>query len=148
MITIENLVKKFLEEEKLTLRNALAYAGLGLSKTGGKINGIVTDIAFNGHAYNEERKDQVADLLGEMYFDWLILAGSCGYTPDEIYQRYVHIYLNKEKQAEAEELLEDLEKTEAQASALAMVKHIKTRDVRVFDKLQHVKTNEGQHTQV
>ena len=94
-MNIEQLVKKFLAEEQFTLRNALAYAGLGLFKTGGAISKVVTDIAFNAHSYNDERKKQVAEDLGEMMFYWHVLASTVDMAPDVIMQEFVNLYLVK-----------------------------------------------------
>ena len=121
-MNIESLVKKFLQEEKFTLRNALAYAGLGLSKTGGHIGSVVTDIVFNGHQYNEERKKRVAEDLGEMMFYWHVLASSVDISPDEIIQQFISLYLIKNQQMSQE----------MQASIVDLLKHVKT-DVKGHD---------------
>jgi len=136
-----DLAKKFLAEEKLTLRNALAYAALGLSEASGAISGIVTDIAFNGHAYNDERKGQMADLLGKVYFCSHILIGSTGYTPEEIDQRYVKFWLNKEKKME-----EILEEIETRASARELGKHIKP-EIKP-EKLKYAHTDDRQNNKI
>jgi len=119
---IENLVKKFLADEKFTLRNTMVYGGLGLSKTSGGLNDVVTDIAFNGHPYTEERKRQVAEQLGEMMFYWHVLALTCEISPDEIVQQYVNMYLVKNNQLSVE----------LNASILELMKHVKT-NVKVSD---------------
>ena len=97
-MTIENLVKRFLEDEKLTLRNSLAYAGLGLSKSSGEINEVVTDIAFNGHAFTDERKDQVSDALGDLMFYVHILAQQCDISLEDIVRRFINYFLIKNNQ--------------------------------------------------
>jgi hypothetical protein len=139
-VNIENLtgiVDKFLKEENFTLRNALAYAGLGVSQKSGEINKVVTDIAFNGHPYSDERKERIADALGEMMFYWCILAEYTGYNPDEILQQFVNYYLVKNKQVSQE----------MQASLLELMKHIKT-DVTTRDKLQYIQTHQRQKNQI
>ena len=92
MEELESIVKKFLGEEEFTMRNALAYAGVGLSKTTGAVNEIIGGIGFSDHPYNDDRKSYMAEYLGEMLFYWQVLASTTDFTPDEIIQRYVHSY--------------------------------------------------------
>lgn len=137
MNNTRDLAKKFLAEEKLTLRHALAYAALGLSEASGAISGIVTDISFNGHAYNDERKGQMADLVGKMNFCAHIIIGSTGFSPEEIDQRYVKYWLNKEKKME-----EIFEEIETRPSVLELKKHIKP------EKLKYAHTDDRQNNKI
>lgn len=118
MIDLYNLVKNFLEDEKLTLRNALAYAGQGLSEAAGAINRVVSDVNFKKHAYNEDRKETVVENLGLAFFCAQILAYSCGVDFDEITRQFINEFLIKNN-LEMEQ--------ESRASMVALMKHIKTK---------------------
>jgi len=118
MIDLFNLVKNFLEEEKLPLRSALSYAALGLSEAVGAISKVVVDINFNKHAYNEERKETVVENLGLLFFCAQILAYTCGVSFDEITRQFINEYLIKNKL--------ELE-VESRASMIELMKHIKTK---------------------
>lgn len=122
MKQIEQLVKKFLKEEEFTLRNALAYAGLGLGKTQGALDDIVLDIAFNGNPYNDERKKRVAEHLGEMMFYWQVLASTCDISPEDIEQQFVSEFLTKNKK-----VISEMTTEEVRASILELMEHVKPK---------------------
>ena len=118
MIDLDTLVKKFLEEEKLTLKNALAYAGQGLSEATGAINRVVNDVNFKKHAYNEDRKETIIEFLGLTFFCSQLLAYSCGVDFEDIKRRFINEYIIKNNL--------ELEQ-ESRASMVALMKHIKTK---------------------
>jgi len=90
---MENLAKRFLTEEGLSLQNALVYGGLGLSKTSGQISEIVAGVGFADHQYSHERQKLVAEILGEMLFCWQVLASTLDIiSPEEIEAEYINIY--------------------------------------------------------
>jgi len=92
MEELKGIVDKFMNEEDFTLRNAFAYAGIGLSKTVGSINGIIGGIGFSGNAYDDERKRFMAEHLGEMLFYWHVLASTTGVAFEDIIAQYIHSY--------------------------------------------------------
>ena len=118
MIDLFNLVKNFLEDEKLSLRSALAYASQGLAEATGAISKVVTDVNFNKHAYSEERKETVVESLGLLFFCSQILAYTCGVGFDEVTRQFINEWLVK-KGLEVEQ--------EARASMMELMKHIKTK---------------------
>ena len=93
MKQLENLVRKFLAEEDFSLRNTLAYAGLGLSKTTGQASEIINGVGFAEQPYTRERQLKMAELLGEMLFYWNVLATTIdGIDIEEIVAEYVSSY--------------------------------------------------------
>lgn len=89
MKEMENLVKQFLYEEDFTLRNALAYAGLGLSKTTGMAGEIVNGVGFANQQYSEERQARMGEILGEMLFYWHVLVSTINTSPRDIVNQYL-----------------------------------------------------------
>jgi len=120
-----NLVKKFLVAEELTPQSALAYACIGIAKSSGDINEIGADVVFNGHPYNEERKDHMADFIGEALFYLQILANSCGMLFDEIIKRFIRSYLIRNNQLDPDKV-KDKEK-EVAVSVLGLKEYVKTK---------------------
>jgi len=118
---LEKIAKQFLEDGKFTLRNALAYAGLGLSKATGDINAITSGVAFNGYPYTSERKGVIEESVGELMFYMQILLDSCGSSFSTALQKYINLFLIKNKQLTKE----------MSASILELMKHVK--DVNVHD---------------
>lgn len=149
-MTIEDLVEKFLKDEKLPLKNTLAYGGLGLSKSSGAINEIVTDIVFSGHVYSSERKQIVAEQLGEMMFYWHVIASTVDISIEEILDQYVSLYLVKNNQISSElnvsivELMKHV-KVDAKMQEIDADKKKRTRDMlNESQRLQNEKANERQ----
>ena len=120
MKNIENLVQGFLAEEEFSLRNSLAYAGLGLSKTTGLINEVVSGVGFSEQPYTKERQTKIAEVLGEMLFYWHVMASTVeGIKPEQIIDQYV-------------------------ASYEAMRSHLQQQKITIFDMMEmkrHVKSS-------
>jgi len=114
MEDLEDLVKKFLSDEEFTIRNALSYASVGLSKTTGAASEIIGGVGFSGHSYNDERKAFMAEHLGEMLFYWHVLASTVDLAPDEIVQQYIHSYKLKNNL-----------KVDEQVNIAELMKHVK-----------------------
>lgn len=89
---IENLVNDFLNEEEFSLRNALAYAGMGISKTTGQANEIISGVGFAEQQYSSERRQRMSEILGEMLFHWHVLASTVDIPVDEIVAHYITTY--------------------------------------------------------
>jgi len=88
-----DLVNDFLTEEEFSLRNSLAYAGLGLSKVTGQVTEIVSGVGFAGQQYSAERQKRMADILGEMLFHWHVLATTVdGVGVEQIIEQYIAHY--------------------------------------------------------
>jgi len=113
-MTLEALVKKFLIEERLSIKNILIYGGLGLSTSSGHVNDVVTDVALSGHLYTPERQDQVAESIGEMMFYLHVIATTTGKSMDMITREYVNMYLKKKNKEMGEHV-----------SLLELMKHVK-----------------------
>lgn len=92
MEQLEDLVQRFLKEEGFSLRNALAYAGLGVSKTAGSANEIIAGVGFVGHQYSPDRQTRMSEILGEMLFYWHVLASTLEIPFPEIIEEYMHSY--------------------------------------------------------
>ena len=139
---IEELVYKFLSEEEFTIRNALAYAGVGLSKTTGACNDIIAGVGFSNHPYNDERKKAVAEHLGEMLFYWHVLASTTDVSPSEIVAQYMHSYRTKN----------NIEHEETKVSITELMRHVKqqvqmpSREREKEDEIQKKKWRERTHT--
>ena len=86
---MSKMVADFLVEEEFDIKNSLAYAGLGLSKTTGQINEIITGIGFGGAPYSADRMRKMAEVLGEVMFHWHVLASTLEIPFDEIIAQYV-----------------------------------------------------------
>ena len=97
MIEMENLVRDFLNSEELSLKNTLAYGGIGLSKTSGQICDIVSGVGFAGQQYSTERQTRVAEILGEMLFHVHVIASTIDMPISEISQQYINSYLAIQK---------------------------------------------------
>jgi len=90
---MENLAKRFLTEEGFGLQTALAYAGMGLSKTTGQANEIIAGVGFADHQYMPESQKRMAEILGEMLFCWQVLASTLDIiSPEEIEGEYINAY--------------------------------------------------------
>jgi len=92
MKDLEELARKFLSEEEYSVRDALNYAGLGLSKASGACNQVISDVSFAGHSYNSERKKSMAEHLGEILFHWHVLVLTTDISAEDIMAQYVHSY--------------------------------------------------------
>ncbi|MCL2755460.1 MAG: hypothetical protein FWE45_00190 [Firmicutes bacterium] len=89
MENIEKLVNEFLGDEGFNLRNALAYGGMGLSKTTGQANEIISGVGFAEQQYSRDRQIRMGEILGEMLFYWHVLASTIEMPIDEIIAQYV-----------------------------------------------------------
>lgn len=121
MKDLQNLVFQYMEEEELTLKQALLQASLGVTAKSGDIAEIVKGVVFAEHPYSDERKSQIAEHLGELLFYWLMLASTSDLSPTEIMSQYVASYIARRKK---------LEKGEINVSMLEMLQHIKTDRIR------------------
>ena len=92
MIEMENLVREFLANEELSLKNAMAYGGFGLSKTSGQVNEIVSGIGFADQQYSPERQGRMGEILGEMMFYWFVMATTLEVPFEEIIHEYIASY--------------------------------------------------------
>jgi hypothetical protein len=93
--SIKDIAEKFLREEKLTLSDALTFGSLGLSKSVGDIAEIAYGVKFSEHPYNDERKGDMAEILGYVLFYWHILAMTSGFAGQEIVKGWVSSWLIK-----------------------------------------------------
>jgi hypothetical protein len=93
--SIKDIAEKFLREEKLTLADALTFGGLGLSNCIGDIAEIAYGVRFSEHPYNDERKGDMAEILGYVLFYWHILALTSGFAGQEIVKGWVSSWLVK-----------------------------------------------------
>ena len=118
---MKGLVDKFVKDEKLSTKNALVYSGLGLSKTSGHINSVVSDVAFNGFMYDVERQKRIAEDLGEMLFHWYLAATTVEIPADEIIQQFINQFYLKN----------NITPEKLQPSILELMKHVKT-DVKGY----------------
>jgi len=90
---MEKLVREFLTEEDFTLKNALAFAGLGLSRTIGQANEIISGVGFAGQQYSHERQETMSELLGAMLFYWHVIASTLETkSPSDIESEYISAY--------------------------------------------------------
>ena len=118
MKDLQNLVHKFMENEEVTLKQALLQASLGLSATAGDIAEITRGVIFNGYPYTEDRKKKNAEILGRMLFYWIMIASTTDVSPEEIQQQFITEY-NLKKNIHNEEL---------RASIVELLKHVKTEE--------------------
>ncbi|MDR0384130.1 MAG: hypothetical protein LBH47_02285 [Christensenellaceae bacterium] len=114
-VRIRNIVENFLLEEKMPLNNALAFGSLGLSKAVGDIARITYGVGFSGHPYNDERKSEMAEFLGDLLFYWHVLAISSGIPWTNIMNQWVSEWLKK-----------NMKEEEIHASLTQMMKYLKT----------------------
>ena len=104
---MENMVKlaqEFVAEEGLTMKNALNYSGLGMSKTAGQIAEIVSGVGFADHPYSPDRQRLMAEILGEVMFYWHVLASTLEIAPEEIIAEYIATYENTRVTAAKEKI--------------------------------------------
>lgn len=128
---LEDLVGRFLKEEGFSLRNALAYAGLGLSKNTGHINEIIAGIGFGEHQYSPDLQIRMTEHLGEMLFYWHVLASTTSLNFHEIIEEYMHSYeAIREKLAKEKVTIQDM---------MDMRKHVKASVLNDIQKLKEEK---------
>lgn len=121
MKSLQTLVFQYMEEEELTLKQALLQASLGVTAKSGDIAEIVKGVVFSEHPYSDERKSQIAEHLGELLFYWLMLASTSDLSPDEIMSQYINSYIARKKK---------LEKGEVNVSMLEMLQHVKAERLK------------------
>jgi len=92
MHELEALAKDFLTDEGMSLRNALAFGGMGLAKTTGHASEIISGVGFSEQQYGPERQSRMAEILGEMLFHWHILASTLEIPYEEIIGQYLSAY--------------------------------------------------------
>lgn len=126
---MEELAKKFAEEEKMPLKSLLAYGGFGISDAGGKINAITKGVVFAGHPYNDERKIDMEEALGELLFAWHVLATTTDVRPKDIAQKFVNLYLVKGNKISEE----------VHVSLVEMMKHLKIQEEELEKKKKEAK---------
>ncbi|MCL2846197.1 MAG: hypothetical protein FWE38_00735 [Firmicutes bacterium] len=125
MEQMENLVREFLTEEGMTLRNALAYAGIGMSKSTGQAAEIVGAVGFSESPYSPERQRRMAEILGEMLFYWHVMASTLDVPFEEIIAEYISSYEATKVKVPREKItLQDM---------MEMRKHVKAN---VFDEME------------
>jgi uncharacterized protein YfbU (UPF0304 family) len=115
--TIKNIAQKFLDEENMSVTNMLSFASLGLARCVGDISEIAYGVGFSGHPYSDERKEMVAEVLGDIMFYGSILAISAGIPWQNIKDRWVAAWNVKNKS-----------NLESRISILEMLKHMKHKD--------------------
>ncbi len=109
---IKEIAEKFLAEEKIPPKTAILMASLGLNKSAGDIADIAYGVNFSQHAYNDERRQQMAEYLGYAMLNWQILALSTGISADEIAKRFTAEWLTKHTgKASIKDLLKHLKPT-------------------------------------
>ena len=131
---MEELAQKFAREENMPLKSLLAYGGLGVGDAGGRINSIIKGIIFAGHPYSDERKTKMEEALGEMLFDWHLLATTLEVSPKEIAQKFVSMYLVKGNKISEE----------VHVSILEMMKHLKIEAEELEKKKKDAKLKKQQ----
>ena len=99
--SIKDIAEKFLKEENMPVANALAFSSLGLTKSVGEIAETVYGVGFSKHPYNDERKKEVAETLGDILFYWHILAITSGIPWQDIMSSWVSSWIVKQKGLEA-----------------------------------------------
>jgi hypothetical protein len=120
--SIKNIAEKFLKEENMPITNALAFGSLGLTKSVGDIAEIVYGVSFSGHPYNDERKKEIAEVLGDILFYWHILAITSGVPWQDIMQGWISAWLIKQKA---------IDETETHVSIRELLKYMKKKDERL-----------------
>ena len=121
--SIKDIAEKFLKEENMPVANALAFSSLGLAKSAGDIAEIVYGVGFSKHPYNDERKKEVAEILGDILFYWHILAITSGIPWQDIMSGWVAAWVVKQKGLNALELDED-----GKVSIRDLMKHLKSKE--------------------
>lgn len=134
MTDIEQMAKDFIEKEQLTLRNALSYGGIGVSKTSGDVNRVIFDVGFSNHPYSTDRKRHMAEYLGEMLFYWHMLARTCDISPEEISRQYVELYKIKNNM-----------KSTDRVSFEEMMRHVKPEVKMKRDEKKRLEKEREQH---
>jgi NTP pyrophosphatase (non-canonical NTP hydrolase) len=119
--SIKDIADKFLREEKMPTTNALSFAGLGLTKSVGDVAEIAYGVGFSGHPYSDERKSEMAEVLGDILFYWHILAITSGIPWQDIMQRWISEWLVKQKVHIADD---DTQRV----SIKDLLKHMKRKD--------------------
>lgn len=89
---MENLVADFLNDEGFNLRTALAYAGMGLSKTSGQANEIISGVGFAEQQFSRDRQVRMGEIIGEAMFYLHVLASTLDLPMDEITAQYISSY--------------------------------------------------------
>jgi hypothetical protein len=119
--SIKDIAEKFLKEENMPTMNALSFSSLGLTKSVGDIAEIAYGVGFSGHPYNDERKKEMAEFLGDILFYWHVLAITSGIPWQDIMQGWVSSWLVKQKrQHEIDE--------EGHVSIRRLLKYMKKQD--------------------
>jgi NTP pyrophosphatase (non-canonical NTP hydrolase) len=117
--SIKDIAEKFLKEEKLPIPDALAFASLGLAKSIGEIAEITYGVSFSGHPYNDERKKETAEVMGDILFYWHILAIVSGIPWQDVMQSWISAWLVKNKTMFPDEF---------HISIREMLKHMKSKE--------------------
>jgi hypothetical protein len=117
--SIKDIAEKFLKTEQLSLTEALTFGTMGLTKSIGDIAEISYGVKFSEHPYDDERKGNMAELLGYVLFYWHILALTSGFAGLEIVRGWVSSWLIKNNV----NLKEDIH-----ISIKDLLKHMKVRD--------------------
>jgi len=135
--TIKDIAKKFLDDEKLPLTEALAFGALGLSKSVGDIAEIAYGVRFSEHPYDSQRKNDMAEFLGNALFYWHLLAIISGFAGQEIVKSWVHLWRAKNRIKEEEDM---------QVSIKQLLQHLKgnkLKDLSINNKEQeHTKSKQ------
>ena len=92
MIHLESIVRDFLEDEEFSLKNALAYATLGLGKAAGQAGEIASGVGFSEHPYSRDRQIRMAEIIGESLFYLQVLATTTDISLDEIVAQYISAF--------------------------------------------------------
>ena len=136
MIEMDNLVREFLTAEEMSLRNALAYGGLGVSRTSGQVNEIVAGIGFAEQQYSKERQVRMSEILGEMLFHWFVLASTLEIPFEEIVAEYIASYeqiqlkIAQEKGITLQDMLEMRKHVKPEALLRQTMEHEREKDWR------------------
>ena len=104
MKDLQNIVYKFMEREEITLKQALLQSSLGMCSKTGDIAEIVRGVVYNSYPYTDERKKRNKEHLGELLFYWLMLASTCGASPEDIMNEYIAEYVQRTKIHQDDEL--------------------------------------------
>lgn len=102
--SIKDIAEKFLKEEKLPLQDALTFGALGMSNAVGDIAEIAYGVKFSEHPYDDERRNDMAEFLGNALLYWHILAITSGFNGQEIVKGWVSSWLIKNNVKITEEI--------------------------------------------